>query len=458
MATVRVVITSSADTSRREECIMKLADIQSTVTNKIAELHATKEEDENFVQICQFLGNYLDFNEENIKECYVDGFSYLYQTIISLLNDELTKSPKYNKCIQKLTTIKKEYLDPKYKTKHSLKEENGFKDSIIKLEKEIKEIFKRIETSTETEHLRTQQIKETEKKNFHEQGKTDKEDTSEPHSILPPSISLGDPIPEEPGIKILDADVHKAEEIDTKHKSTLKHSENAETGDQRSALLPTRANNNYNLRDTLSLQNLDNAGLSSAESPASSEINSIPKQELPCKEVECSVNRSSQYEKSGERQETVREMTHQLQSADHEHQSLGKQAEGQLPATHTSVQEGISEKEPRQYDTNSAVHKTVNDPGEVNTLTGDTVTNQDSDIGGTTVLYDGKGSSTTEAEPTINSLKIYIIIGLSVLGFLLLLILLFKFTPLGSRFSKKKKKKRQEIQEELERMMYSPSN
>ncbi|SBT51567.1 PIR Superfamily Protein [Plasmodium ovale wallikeri] len=405
MATVRVVSTSSADTSRRDKCINLLSDIQLTVTNKIAELHATKEEDEKFVQLCEYLGEYLDFYEDDIEECYEDGFSYLYETIISLLKDELTKSPKYNKCIQKLTTKKKEYLDPKYETNDSLKEENGFKDSIIKLEKEIKKIFKRIEISAETE------------KSFHEQGKTDKQGTSEAYSILPPSISLGDHIPEEPGSKVLDSGVHKAEEIDTKHKSTLNHSENAGTGDQQSTLLPTRANNISNPRNTLSLQNLDNAGLSSAVSLESNALNSIPKQELPCKEEECSASGSSQYERSGEHQKIVREMTHQLQSADHEHQSLGKQAEGQLHSTHTSVQAGISEKEEtRKYNTNSVVHKTFNDPGEVTTLTGDTVTNEDLYVGGTTVLYD------------------------------------------GNHFSKKKKKKRQKIQEELERIMYSPSN
>ncbi|SBS95083.1 PIR Superfamily Protein, partial [Plasmodium ovale curtisi] len=168
------------------------------------------------------------------------------------------------------------------------------------------------------------------------------------------------------------------------------------------------------LKNVPNAQNLDNAGLSSAESPQSDELNSIPKRELPCKEMECSIGGSSQC---------------------------------------------ISEKdESLQYDTNSAVHKTFNDPDEVTTRTRDTATNEDSDIGGTTVLYDGKGSPTIETKPTINSLKMYITIGLSILGFLLLLIPLFKFSPLGSRFSKKKKKKRQEIQEELERMIYSPSN
>ncbi|SBT47343.1 PIR Superfamily Protein [Plasmodium ovale wallikeri] len=56
------------------------------------------------------------------------------------------------------------------------------------------------------------------------------------------------------------------------------------------------------------------------------------------------------------------------------------------------------------------------------------------------------------------TIKIYIIIGLSILGSILLLILFMKFTTLGRIFSKKKKNNKQDIQEELNRIMYSPSS
>ncbi|SBS93260.1 PIR Superfamily Protein [Plasmodium ovale curtisi] len=56
------------------------------------------------------------------------------------------------------------------------------------------------------------------------------------------------------------------------------------------------------------------------------------------------------------------------------------------------------------------------------------------------------------------TIKTYITIGLSILGFILLLTFLIKFTAFGRIFSKKKKKNRQTIQEELHRIMYSPSS
>ncbi|SBS84770.1 PIR Superfamily Protein [Plasmodium ovale curtisi] len=54
-------------------------------------------------------------------------------------------------------------------------------------------------------------------------------------------------------------------------------------------------------------------------------------------------------------------------------------------------------------------------------------------------------------------IKTYIIIILVILAIILFTILLFKYACLRGYFSKKKKKKRQRIQEELDRIMYSPS-
>ncbi|SBT56598.1 PIR Superfamily Protein [Plasmodium ovale wallikeri] len=55
-------------------------------------------------------------------------------------------------------------------------------------------------------------------------------------------------------------------------------------------------------------------------------------------------------------------------------------------------------------------------------------------------------------------IKTYITIGISILGFILLLIFLIKFTVLGRFFRKKKKNNKENIQEELHRIMYSPSS
>ncbi|SBT02414.1 PIR Superfamily Protein [Plasmodium ovale curtisi] len=73
------------------------------------------------------------------------------------------------------------------------------------------------------------------------------------------------------------------------------------------------------------------------------------------------------------------------------------------------------------------------------------------------VTYD-TNPVTPETEPEGFPLRMYVIIILIILGVLLLLIILFKFTSLGGLFSKKKKNKRQEMQEELEKIMYSPPN
>ncbi|SBT33182.1 PIR Superfamily Protein [Plasmodium ovale wallikeri] len=66
-------------------------------------------------------------------------------------------------------------------------------------------------------------------------------------------------------------------------------------------------------------------------------------------------------------------------------------------------------------------------------------------------------SSTSYTGSGGTSIKLYVIIILVILAIILLSILLFKYACLRGHFSKKKKKKRQRIQEELDRIMYSPS-
>ncbi|SBT36747.1 PIR Superfamily Protein [Plasmodium ovale wallikeri] len=66
-------------------------------------------------------------------------------------------------------------------------------------------------------------------------------------------------------------------------------------------------------------------------------------------------------------------------------------------------------------------------------------------------------SHTSNTESQEIPIKTYIIIILVILAIILFTILLFKYACLRGYFSKKKKKKRQRIQEELDRIMYSPS-
>ncbi|SBT57109.1 PIR Superfamily Protein [Plasmodium ovale wallikeri] len=427
MATINIVSTSSAKTSRKDECIQKLSDIQSDFDAKIAELHTTKEEDPSFFQICKELGQHIDSYDDEMKDCYEGDFIYIHDAIKKMLKDELTKTPNYIKCIKKLMPDIKKQVQREKETKDSHNEEKSFKETVIQLEEEVNKILEIAEKALETEQLEKQVLLGRDHKDVHEQGTTGKQGALESSSNASPSLNLDDPIPGEPEIKVLDPGARVAEEIDAKDKSTLNDSEYAGTGDQQSALLSTRANISSDPKDSSNLQNLDNAGLPSTEPPPSVERKSIPKKELECKKVECSVKESSEDERAGEHQENAAEMTHQVQSADNELQPLGKQSEEQLSAMHTFPQKVVSKnEEPRYHDANSAVHRTSDNPGELTTLTRYHFTNGVTDSSSTGDIIGDQSSSITEGEPTINSLKMYITTGLSILGFLLLLIPLFK--------------------------------
>ncbi|SBS95082.1 PIR Superfamily Protein [Plasmodium ovale curtisi] len=193
MATINIVSTSSAKTSRKDECIQKLSDIQSDFDTKIVKLHATKE-DHIFFQICQELGQNINSYNDEMKDCNEGDFIYIYDAIKKMLKDELTKTPNYIKCIKKLMPDIKKQVQREKETKDSHNEENSFKETVIQLEEEVNKILEIADRALETEQLEKQ-----------------------------------DPIPGEPRISVLDHGAHKSEEIDTKDKSTLDYSENVAT-------------------------------------------------------------------------------------------------------------------------------------------------------------------------------------------------------------------------------------
>lgn len=174
MATINIVSTSSAKTSRKDECIQKLSDIQSDFDTKIVKLHATKE-DHIFFQICQELGQNINSYNDEMKDCNEGDFIYIYDAIKKMLKDELTKTPNYIKCIKKLMPDIKKQVQREKETKDSHNEENSFKETVIQLEEEVNKILEIADRALETEQLEKQVLLGTDQKDVHEQGTTYKQ-------------------------------------------------------------------------------------------------------------------------------------------------------------------------------------------------------------------------------------------------------------------------------------------
>ncbi|SBT50994.1 PIR Superfamily Protein [Plasmodium ovale wallikeri] len=452
MATIHVVSSGSQDTSGRDKCINILSDIQSTVTTQIAELHASKEEDEKFVQICEYLGKYLDFYDDDIKECYVGDFSYLYKIIISLLNEELTKSPKYIRCIQKVTSEIKEHIDPKNQMR-DYQIGNDPQEAKIQLQKKVQKLLESSEEPLEIKELEHKIPVETGPKTKSEEDRISIQTNLEQSENSVPSPQLEVPPNLQPEITS-PPDTQRAQETVTRVESTSYHSESVLTPSQKCISTEVTADRDSGQKVTL-ICDLDNEDPSPPEKlPTAAEGDPIGKGEASDKVELSGISDSSDVNGLHSAHSLLSGQSYREQSIQLLKPNKEKMRTGHTDTNTALIQNANAEQNNKNrdvlIDTQNSGYKTRVNSG--------IITNEGSDLSETTIFREDKDSSTPEAETGVNSLKMYIIIGLSILGFLLLLILLFKFTTLGSHFSKKKKKKRQEIQEELERIMHSPSN
>ncbi|SBT73057.1 PIR protein [Plasmodium ovale] len=463
MATIHVVSSSTPDTSRRDKCIGILSDIQSAVTFKIAELHKTKEEDANFIEICEYLGQYLDYYEEDIKACYVDDFSYLYEIIISLLNEEFSKSPQYIKCIQKVTFDIKEHIDPKNKIRDS-HTEKGSEKGKIQLEEKVNKILKSAEEPLEIKELEHNVPPETDTKIKTEEERVGRQTNLEQPEYSVPSLQLEMHAGVQPQITA-PLDTQRAQKNVTSDESTSHHYESALAPSKESTSTEVTADRDVGQKVPL-IRDIGNENPSPPETSPTSVEGRIAKEDPPSQEGTSFVKDASPKDNPFGKSESSHKngLPGVVDSSDasslHRSHELveGKPNNKQIHTGHTYTNTVLTQNANAEQDNkNSDVLIDTKNPGYQNGINREIFTSEISGVSETKILRQDKDSSTTEAEPAISSLKMYVTIGLSIVGFLLLLILLFKFTPLGSRFNKNKKKKRREIQEELERMMYSPS-
>ncbi|SBT01463.1 PIR Superfamily Protein, partial [Plasmodium ovale curtisi] len=443
MATIHVVSSSSPDTSRRDKCISILSDIQSAVTFKIAELHKTKEEDANFIEICTYLGQYLDYYEEDIKACYVDDFLYLYEIIISLLNEEFSKSPKYIKCIHKVTFDIKEQIDPKNKIRDS-HTEKGLEKRKIQLEEKVNKILKSAEEPLEIKELEHNVPLETDTKIKTEEERVGRQTNLEQPEYSVPLLQLDMHAGVQPEITA-SLDTLRAQKTVTRDEAISNHSESALTPSKESTSTEVPTDRDAGQKVPL-IRDSDNEDPSTLETSPTSVERRIPKEDPPSQEETSFVKDSSPEDNPFGKGESSHKYglpgvvdssdTNSVHSAhslvegkpnNEQSVQLLKRNQEQTHIGHTYTNNVLTQNaNAEQHKKNSDFSVDTKNPGYQNRINSEIVTSEISDVSETKIFREDKDSSTTEAEPTINSLKMYVIIGLSIIGFLLLLILLFK--------------------------------
>lgn len=439
MATISVVSTSGPNTTRRDECIAKLADIQSNFYIKISELNRINEEDENFIQKCNELGNYLDYYDDDVKDCYEDDFSYIYETIKQMLRNDLTKSTKYVKCIRNVTSQIKEQIETTKETR-GFRREKGLKDVIIEIEKEVEHILESSKKTLDKEQLEGQVLTNPDQKNHHERGTTDKRGALDhPKSIVSPP-DVVDPNSKSHEMNVPSVAAHKTEDTVTAGASTLGDSESVRTYSQESTPLQDTASTVSEQKDKFSVGGLDNGegkpGQSlthtiqrtSLEQDGSSEQGSRQEGQVSLahdSHDERATSGESEVPKANEQLDT--KISLEMQPNHQESELSIQQHLDQTLTRHTTTGGVIHDStNPDENAANSGVLKSAEASPEATTRNNGITTTKVIHSGGENSDAGDINSSTPETEFGIISLKMYIIISLSILGILLLLIFLCK--------------------------------
>ncbi|SBS89358.1 PIR protein [Plasmodium ovale] len=461
--------TDNGGVSRSDECFDILSTIQSTSQNKIAELNKTRESEGNFLEKCKDLDEYLkNYNKDN-TDCYEGEFTYIYDSVKYTINEELSKSTNYSKCIEKLKPKKQGQVDPEDATSKSDKEKQ---DSEVPLpEGRSQSILSSDRASEETERSRKHELPDKEQTKDQELDAANQQITLEPSENGTSLHSSGVPNAEASQNQV---DAHGnsgAKDTVASGESTAVNSASNELGDHQRTSSQDGALATANPKEAPGAQGLDNGELSSSglaepDEPASKDVLTVPDGSPPDSQGSSPLHRSClrASTQTGESPPVSVELFTDVQShTDHPIQQKGQelaqkpqqeQSSDHVPVL-TEFPSSTAHAHPEigSFSFGTTESREVTPFIAINSLEGRT--------------YSGPGPKngfihlpvpqTPEREPDRSRIKMYIIIGVIIFAVILLFILLFKYACLRGYFSKKKKKKRQMIQEELDRLMYSPS-
>ncbi|SBT72975.1 hypothetical protein, conserved [Plasmodium ovale] len=413
MAQVSFSSNSNTAEELRSKCIDKLADITDEVDEEVDKLSAAKEGDEQILQICELLREYQNRYNKKDTECTEALFLGLYAEIKSSIENALKKCPTYQESHTRLIT---DEVEP-------VKKEAKAKDPLVI-----------DDTKEKTQQAKEDHVMSEKSEGSNGAGSPDGQNDSELFQTAISTNRLGSPTPLAAQNEVDDPGTSVKEQTIACAPSNLGHSKGKESGDHQKDSSQDSDQASCDPKGKPESQDLENGELS-AGGPA-------PPDEPPLSNG-----------LSPEHGPHTLQVSHLAGDASPVNVSslTGKQPNHGQPFQ----QEGSTSPE------TDAHSQEAGEPFTANSLLGSTSLGTglppdpapDSENGVTSLQL----AQTPEGEPEMTGIKVYIIIGVIVLAIILLCTLLFKYACLRGYFSDKKKKKRQMIQEELDRLMNSPS-
>ncbi|SBS92840.1 PIR Superfamily Protein [Plasmodium ovale curtisi] len=497
MVNVTFQITDDSEHNRNEKCFELLADIQSAIYQKLAEFNRTQHGDAKFVQICQELGKYLDSHDEDIKDCYEGKFTYIYEYIKSYFQHQLAKSTNYINCIDKLTSERKEKTTKILEAEEALKTAEAGRQVLKDPVKEDPAKPECDSSPCNTEHSGNQAMDGRNQDNLGKDGEANahhgpgSSELGEMSDKLVPSNSKSSES-ETDGVRD-----HTDQEGTKSSLHVARHQEVGKTYSSPSVPLQDRTNEGFILNGETHAHSLEKGIDLSVDAPGIMIIaqkrltSAIYLNAVVTKVHEPQIDKSNHTlctNLSG----TYFNLTPGESTLTVPHPSIGEEATTDLSSSHgvspysqnllpggissaseknsldslplsvstfPVVQVSSAEQQLTPQVRLPSLESTSDHEREPqNKSSKEQINSQGSQLNEINVDGMDEELSTHVQEQQTTSIKTYLIIILASLGAMLLSILLIKFTSLGAYFRRKKNEKRQKMREELDRIMYTPSN
>ncbi|SBT55232.1 PIR Superfamily Protein [Plasmodium ovale wallikeri] len=447
MVHVTFLKTDNREQERIDRCYSVLSDIQNTI-DEIAELDETEKDKPELLKKCKKLSEHLSDYYKIKEECYDSGFSYHRNYIRDSIHKDLMKCSNYER-LKILALGTKEEIAKRFK----INEQGKVEDEEVEMTQPVKEGLETTVCTKEpcnTENLQNQAqdgiIQDHRGKDGEEgvQRTPESSQTAEPLNVLAqanPKLSPGETSDlstlngKEPSAKLAHAERRDGDgELPYNPSDPLQGRTNANSG-------PNGDSDSKGLGNSNNLQ----VGL---PAPSVLETQHVASSSFPSAAVTAGpgnenghINHTSQIQEGGTLSvPTSAEVTPTVQSASAVSTlSQGTKLDSQDNSAYTSA--SFNERDGQTYSSQSADHHPP-----VTALNVGADGANDADL-----------SIPKDEQETI-SIKTYVIIIVASFAAVMLSAFLVKFTPVRNYFNKNKKTKRQTIQEELDRIMYSPSN
>ncbi|SBT02413.1 PIR Superfamily Protein [Plasmodium ovale curtisi] len=451
MVDVTFLQIDNSDQERKDRCFSVLSDIERTI-NEIAKLDNTERDRPVLLQKCKELSEHLSDYYKIKTECYDSGFSYHRDYIRNSIHKDLMKCSNYER-LKILALFTKEEIAKRFK----INEQGKVEDEEVELTRSVKEGITTPVCTKEpcnTENLQNQGQDGIIQDHQSKDRDASVQLTPESSQTAEALNTLVSPSPKSSQSETSDLSILSGKEPTAKLAHVARHDGMGELPSNPSDSLQGRTHANSGPNgdsDATGLGNSNNLQVG------------LPDPSLPETQYVAPSSFQNAAATTGPGHESGH-INHTSQTQEGDTVSVPTSAEATPTVQSASVVPTLSHETQPDSQVNSVYSSATSNERDGQTYSSQ-ITAESADrhppVTALNVGADGANDadlSLPKDEQETSSIKTYVIIIVASFAAVMLSAFLIKFTPVRNYFNKNRKTKRQTIQEELDRIMYSPSN